>query len=136
MNSSRTIWLTLPAVMAAAAAVPATAEVYLNESQALAIMFGENATVRREQKTLNEATRARLEHSSNLEFPETSYTFFIGERTGHPANCAITINEIGKSEPITFMGGMSPDGKVTEVAIMVFRENRGWEVKEKRFLNQ
>jgi len=31
---------------------------------------------------------------------------------------------------------MSPGGKVTEVVIMIFRENRGWEVKEKRFLNQ
>jgi len=31
---------------------------------------------------------------------------------------------------------MSPEGKVTEVVIMIFRENRGWEVKEKRFLNQ
>lgn len=135
MNSSRSIWLTLPAAMAAVA-VPATAEVYLKESQALAIVFGENATVRREQKTLNETTRARLEHSSNLEFPETSYTFFIGDRAGHPASYAITVNEIGKSEPITFMVGMSLDGKVTDVAIMVFRENRGWEVKEKRFLNQ
>ena len=136
MNSSRSMWLTLPAVMAAAAAVPATAEVYLNESQALAVVFGENATVRREQKTIDEATRARLEHSSNLEFPETSYTFFISDRAGHPAGYAITVNEIGKSEPITFMVGMSPDAKVTDVAIMVFRENRGWEVKEKRFLNQ
>src|SRR5262249_11514236 len=31
---------------------------------------------------------------------------------------------------------ISPEGKVTEVVIMEFRENRGWEVREKRFLNQ
>src|SRR5438445_11266931 len=41
------------------------------------------------------------------------------------------LDEIGKSEPITFMVGMSPEGKVTEVAVMVFRESRGGEVKEK-----
>ena len=46
------------------------------------------------------------------------------------------MNEIGKTEPITFMVGINDQGKVTEVVIMVFRENRGWEVKEKRFLNQ
>src|SRR5262249_44837730 len=44
--------------------------------------------------------------------------------------------EIGKSEPITFMVCMTSEGKVAEVAVMEFRENRGWEVKEKRFLNQ
>jgi len=27
------------------------------------------------------------------------------------------------------MVGMSPEGKVTEVLIMIFRRNRGWEVK-------
>jgi thiamine biosynthesis lipoprotein ApbE/Na+-translocating ferredoxin:NAD+ oxidoreductase RnfG subunit len=136
MNSGRSILLTLPAFVAATAALPAAAEVYLNESQALAVVFGENATVRREEKTLDAATRARLEHSSDLEFPETSHTFLINDRGGHPGGYALVINEIGKSEPITFMVGMTPEGKVADVAIMVFRENRGWEVKEKRFLNQ
>jgi FAD:protein FMN transferase len=136
MNSGRSIWLTLPAFVGATATLPVAAEVYLNESQALAIVFGENATVHREEKTLDVATRTRLEHSSNLEFPETSYTFFINDRGGRPGGYAIVVNEIGKSEPITFMVGMTPEGRVAEVAIMVFRENRGWEVKEKRFLNQ
>jgi thiamine biosynthesis lipoprotein ApbE/Na+-translocating ferredoxin:NAD+ oxidoreductase RnfG subunit len=136
MNSGRSFCLTLPAFMAAAATLPAAAEVYLNESQALAVVFGENATVHREEKTLDGATRTRLEHSSDLEFPETSYTFFINDRGGRPGGYAVVVNEIGKSEPITFMVGMTPEGKVAEVAIMVFRENRGWEVKEKRFLNQ
>jgi len=30
------------------------------------------------------------------------------------------MNEIGKTEPITFMVGMSPEGKVMEVVIMAF----------------
>jgi thiamine biosynthesis lipoprotein len=136
MNSRRSIWLTLPAFVAPTVALPAAAEVYLNESQALAVVFGENATVHRDEKTLDAATRTRLEHSIDLEFPETSYTFFINDRGGRPGGYAVVLNEIGKSEPITFMVGMTPDGKVAEVAIMVFRENRGWEVKEKRFLNQ
>jgi thiamine biosynthesis lipoprotein len=136
MNSARSIWLTLPAFVAATDALPAAAEVYLNESQALAVVFGENPTVHREEKTLDAATRTRLEHTSDLEFPETSYTFFINDRGGRPGGYAIVVNEIGKSEPITFMVGMTPEGKVADVAVMVFRENRGWEVKEKRFLNQ
>jgi hypothetical protein len=34
------------------------------------------------------------------------------------------------------MVGMTPEGEVLDVAVMVFRESRGWEVKEKRFLRQ
>ena len=134
-HSKRAAWLTASAVMAVSA-VPASGEVYLNEAQALAIVLGERAVVRKEQKTLDDALRTKLERSSNLRFPESSYTFFIAARDGQAEKYAIQMNEIGKTEPITFMVGMSPEGKVTDVVIMVFRENRGWEVKEKRFLNQ
>src|SRR6266481_9461834 len=134
-HSKRAAWLTASAVMAASA-LPAAGEVYLNEAQALAIVLGERAVVRKEQKALDEALRTKLERSSNLHFPESSYTFFIAGQAGKAEKYAIQMNEIGKTEPITFMVGMSPEGKVTEVLIMVFRENRGWEVKEKRFLNQ
>jgi len=134
-HSKRAAWLTASAVMAASA-VPASGEIYLNEAQALAIVLGERAVVRKEQKTLDDPLRAKLERSSNLRFPESSYTFFIVARDGQAEKYAIQVNEIGKTEPITFMVGMGPEGKVTDVVIMVFRENRGWEVKEKRFLNQ
>src|SRR6266850_1306835 len=134
-HSKRAAWLTASAVMAANA-LPAAGEVYLNEAQALSIILGEKAVVRKERKTLDEALRTKLERSSNLRFPESSYTFFIAAQAGRAEKYAIQVNEIGKTEPITFMVGMSPGGKVTEVVIMIFRENRGWEVKEKRFLNQ
>src|SRR5713226_57381 len=134
-HSKRAAWLTASAVMAASA-VPAAGEVYLSEAQALAMVLGERAVVRKEQKTLDEALRTKLERSSNLRFPEASYTFFIAGQAGQAEKYAIQMNEIGKTEPITFMVGISPEGKVAEVVIMIFRENRGWEVKEKRFLNQ
>jgi len=119
-----------------AAAAPARAEVYLTESQALGVILGDKAIVRHEQKSLDAELRRKLEQSSNLRFPESTVTFFIAAQDGKPAKYAVVMNEIGKTEPITFMVGMSPEGKVTEVVIMEFRENRGWEVKEKRFLNQ
>ena len=131
----KAFWLAASAAVAASA-VPASAEVYLTEAQALATVFGEKAIVRREHKTLDEVLRKRLEQTSNLRFPESGYTFFIAAQDGKPAKYALVLNEIGKSEPITFMVGLSPDGKVSEVVIMEFRENRGWEVKEKRFLSQ
>src|SRR5215475_2411905 len=129
------LWLTTAAALAASA-VPASAEVYLTEAQALGVILGDKAIVRREQKTLDLAMRKKLEQENNLRFPESAYTFFIAAQDGRPSKYALVLNEIGKTEPITFMVGMSPEGKITEVVIMEFRENRGWEVKEKRFLNQ
>src|SRR5262249_33522827 len=118
------------------AAVPAQAEVYRTESQALGVILGDKAIVRREQKSLDAELRRKLEQSSNLRFPESTFTFFIAAQDGKPEKYAIVMNEIGKTEQISFMVGLRREGKVTEVVIMEFRENRGWEVKEKRFLNQ
>lgn len=134
-SRNRVLWLTTAAAVAASAA-PASAEVYLTESQALGVVLGDKAVVRRKETALEPALRKRMEEASGLRFPETSVTFFIATQDGKPMKYAIVMNEIGKSEPITFMVGIGPEGKVTEVAIMEFRENRGWEVKEKRFLNQ
>src|SRR5579859_2895453 len=128
--------LCMTAAALAGTAVPTQAEVYLTESQALGVILGDKAVVIREQKVLDAALRQKLEQSSNLHFPEPSFTFFIATQDGKTVKYAIVMNEIRKTEPITFMVGMSPEGKVTEVMIMEFRENRGWEVKEKRFLNQ
>jgi len=133
-HSQRAAWFAASALLASA--VPASAEIYLTEEQALGVIFGDNAAARKEEHVIDDALRARLEHVTNLKFPERSCTFFAASKPGQPQKFAIVMNEIGKSEPITFMVGMSDQGKVTEVVIMVFRENRGWEVKEKRFLNQ
>jgi FAD:protein FMN transferase len=130
----RSAWLAASAVLGSA--LPASAEAYLTEAQALGVILGENATPRREDHLLDAALRVKLEHDTNLKFPERSFSFFLTGQPYQPQKYAIVMNEIGKTEPITFMVGMSDQGKVSEVVIMVFRENRGWEVKEKRFLNQ
>jgi thiamine biosynthesis lipoprotein len=128
-------WLTAAAILAASPAI-AGAEVYLTEAQALGIVLGQDAIPQKEARVLDVETRRKLEHASGLHFPEGSYTFFISSRPNQPPKYAVVLNEIGKSEPITFMVGMIAEGKISEIVIMEFRENRGWEVKEKRFLNQ
>ena len=132
---NRAAWIAASAAILGSA-VPATAETYLTEAQALSAILGENSIPRREDRALDPALRAKLEHDTNVRFPESAYTFFLSGLPNQPHKFAIVMNEIGKSEPITFMVGINDQGKVTEVVIMVFREHRGWEVKEKRFLNQ
>src|SRR5215475_15492375 len=88
----------LTAAALAAAAAPAQAEVYLTESQALGVILGDKAIVRREQKILDADLRRKLEQSSNLRFSESSFSFFIATQDGKPAKFAIVMNEIGKTE--------------------------------------
>src|SRR5262249_27701059 len=92
----------LTAAALSAAAVPVSAEVYLTESQALGVILGDKAIVRREQKVLDPELRRKLEQSSNLRFPESGFAFFIATQDGKPAKYAVVMNEIGKTEPITF----------------------------------
>ena len=117
-------------------AVPAAANQYLTEAQSLQVIFGADIAVRHETRSLSEEQRKQLESAGGLRFREPSYSFSIIERQGKLIGYALILDEIGKSEPITFMVGMSPEGKIIDVAVMVFRESRGWEVKEPRFLRQ
>ncbi len=49
---------------------------------------------------------------------------------------ALVLDELGKYYPITFMTSITPDFKVNEVVVMVYREKIGASVRKKRFLNQ
>jgi FAD:protein FMN transferase len=117
-------------------AIPAEGQVFLNEAQALQTIFGPDVVARREAKSLTDSARKKLEAATGLRYADPSYNFLVVERQGHLVGYALVLDEIGKSEPITTMVGMTPDGRVSDVAVMVFRESRGWEVKEKRFLRQ
>ncbi len=44
--------------------------------------------------------------------------------------------EVGKYRPITFMVGVTPDFVVRDVAVLIYRESRGGDVKRRRFLDQ
>ena len=120
-----------------AAATALRGETYLSESQAVKIALPNADSVSVETKQLTQTQRERLEARSGLRFPEPQYKFFVGRlKNGQAAGYAVIMKEIGKEEYITFIVGVTPQGQVNDVAIMDFRESRGWEVREKRFLRQ
>lgn len=117
-------------------ALPARAEVYATKEQALKIVFAKATDIHEEVKSLTAEQRDRLQKESRLRFPEPVYTFSVAQGKDGRLGYALVMNEIGKSEHITFLVGVSPKGEVTDVVVMEFRESRGWEVKEKRFTSQ
>jgi Na+-translocating ferredoxin:NAD+ oxidoreductase RnfG subunit len=114
----------------------APAETLLTQEQALKVVFPRSESVQPETKVLTAEQRSELENNTGLRFPEAEYPTFVAKSKNATDGYAVILNEIGKHENITFIVGVSPKGKVLEVAIMEYRESRGSEVKEQRFLKQ
>jgi len=111
-------------------------ETLLTESQALKIVLPKASSVEPQMQVLTSAQREDLQKKTGLRFPEDKYRCFIGRGQQGIEGYAVIMNEIGKHEYITFIVGVSPKGAVTDVAVMEYRETRGGEVREQRFLRQ
>lgn len=125
----------LPAGLLALATI-CCGQVFLDEQKASEIVLRGCDSIERQEKVLSAPERTDLEKAIGLRFSISRYTFLVGKRQGALCGYAVVMNEIGKSEPITFMVGVDKDGRAGEIALMVFRESRGWEVREPRFTRQ
>ena len=67
---------------------------------------------------------------------EPSYVTFAARQNNDTIGYAIVVDEIGKVSPITLIVSAAPDFKVRDVAVMVYREVRGGEITQRRFLAQ
>jgi len=61
---------------------------------------------------------------------------YVGARQGMLDGYAVISAEVGKFKPITFLTALDRDRRVRSVAIMVYRESHGGEVRSPRFLRQ
>ncbi|MFO0700627.1 MAG: FMN-binding protein [Nitrospira sp.] len=109
------------------------AEVYLNEEESLKIMFPKSERVRKETIKLSPERKSLIEERIGWKFPEESFEVYIGETESHIDGYALVQNTIGKHKPMTYMVGVDNKGLVSDVELLVFREARGSEVRQKRF---
>lgn len=109
------------------------AEVFLTEEEALTIMFPNSTRIRKEILRLTHEQKEHIESRIGWKFPEEEFEIYIGETGGKLDGYAMVHNTIGKHKPMTYMVGVDPEGQVTHVELMVFRESRGSDVRKKRF---
>jgi len=109
------------------------AEVYLKEDESLKIMFPKSERVRKELIKLTPEKKTQIEERIGWKFPEESFEIYIGETGSQIDGYALVQNTIGKHKPMTYMVGMDSKGLVSDVELLVFREARGSEVRQKRF---
>ncbi|HEY9900786.1 MAG TPA: FMN-binding protein [Pantanalinema sp.] len=139
------IALPLVAFAAIATALPAFAEeevpqlyeqVYLTKEQALKIALPQGDPVVKREYAPRPEERKRIERRLGRKVTEDSFAVYQSTSGGKPSGYAMILDEQGKYYPMTFVVGLKPDGSVRDVAIMVYRERRGDDVKRRRFLNQ
>jgi Na+-translocating ferredoxin:NAD+ oxidoreductase RnfG subunit len=114
------------------------AEVYLSQDQALDVVFGKECVRTYDPKEISSDLAEKLDDKGLLAEPEgkKAHFFVCKNKEGAVTNYALIDAEVGKHLPITYIVGISPKGEVTKVEMMVFREVRGWEVRERSFMRQ
>ncbi len=108
-------------------------DVYMTPEEAAKLMFPDSDHIRKDAITLSPEQKKLIEERIGWNFPETAFEFFIGETKGKIDGWAFIQNTIGKHKPMTYIVGVDPDGEVSNVEILVYRESRGSEVRKKRF---
>ena len=124
------------ALLAAFAGRAGAQEQLLTREQALREIFPEGTRTVDETRVLAAAQRDRLEHELGRRIDDDEIVVTrVFDAAGTVRGFAVVTEEIGKYRPITFMVGVTPELAVRDVAVLVYRESRGGDVKRRRFLN-
>lgn len=110
-------------------------QVYLSEASALKQIMGD-LSIEKRNRLISAEQKKIIQKRLRRKLPENNFNYWVGLRNGKVERYALILDEEGKHFPITFIVGLSPQAKITEVAVMVYRERRGDGIKRSRFLNQ
>jgi hypothetical protein len=112
------------------------AEVFMTEDEGVKIMFPKSERVRKDLIRLNPEKKTQIEERIGWKFPEEEFEVYIGETGTRVDGYAMVQNTIGKHKPMTYMVGVDGHGSISDIELLVFREARGSEVRQKRFNSQ
>lgn len=129
------IRILLMTLLATAFALPAHAAVYWDKPALLKSFFATSERVTFKRLALTpgqvDAVRKRLGQA-----PAPQLTVYYGLSKGRIDGMAIIDDELGQHEPITFGVLLSPEGVLSRLEVMVYREAYGDDVCESRFRKQ
>jgi thiamine biosynthesis lipoprotein ApbE len=111
-------------------------EVFLTSEQALSEMFPDADEILWDKIILTGEERTQLEQRLKRRIFEDGFDVFVGREGGEIEGYAIISEEIGKFHPFTFIVAVEPNGKIKDLAVLIYRESRGGEVVRRRFLHQ
>ena len=114
----------------------AHAVVYLKPQEALKQLFADSDVVKADKKTLTAADRQKLSEILGYSITAETVTFFVGYSGDKIDGYALMDQQIGKTQPITFMILLGPDGVVREIEVLAYQESQGSQIRYTRFREQ
>ena len=112
------------------------AEVFMTEDEGVKVMFPKSERVRKDLIRLNSEKKSQIEERIGWKFPEEEFEVYIGETGTRVDGYAVVQNTIGKHKPMTYMVGVDGQGSISDIELLIFRESRGSEIRQKRFNSQ
>lgn len=130
-------WLMMPAlIIPAALPAPACAVQYLTLEQAQQALFPEAAQFVRADVLMTQEVKQRIEKSSGVRVRNTMLQVWRAEGGGKALGWFVLDEVIGKHEFITYAVALNPDGTVTGIDILDYRETHGSQIKNEKWRAQ
>lgn len=113
-------------------------QVFASEDEAARQLFPDAVTFRRDAVSLTAEQVEAIEQSADHQWSGTMEpVVYVAVATdGRVLGYGVVMNEMGKHHDITFMVGVTSEKAVQGVDVLVYRESRGGEVRQRRFLRQ
>jgi len=112
------------------------AQSFLREADAPRAIFGEAAIATRKTLELTDAELVSLGQKLGRKIEVRRYPYLEVNNARGLAGLIFIFDVIGQSQPITFAAGVTTDGALQDVQVMMYREPQGDEIQEKRFRRQ
>ena len=111
-------------------------QVLLDKAEALESIFPDADQVLELRLILTAAQANAISGLARRELDEGGFYCYRATRDGELTGYAVIVSQVGKVRAITHIVGVTPDGRVGRVAVMIYRESHGGEVAAERFLEQ
>ncbi len=136
MNRSLAALLAAPGVILIAPAPVLGGQTYLHEADAAHAMFPDSTASVRRHLDLGDAEVAALSKALGRRIDARSYPYIEVKNEKGLLGLIFILDVIGETQPITFAIGVTADGALQDVQVMVYREPQGEAIQEKRFRKQ
>jgi Na+-translocating ferredoxin:NAD+ oxidoreductase RnfG subunit len=136
MRRSLAALLAAPGVVLIMPAPLLGGQTYLSEADAPRAMFPEGATSARKTLDLSDADLVALSKSLGRRVDVRRYAYLDVRTEKGAVGFIFMLDVIGESQPITFAIGVTADGALQDVQVMVYREPQGEAIQEQRFRKQ
>jgi thiamine biosynthesis lipoprotein ApbE len=109
---------------------------YLSFDDALRLAFPHSGKVERFKPVITPEQQQLILSRSDTKSEAQLRGIYVGHSNGVIDGIAMIDDVIGRTEPITWLCVLTPDGAVERIAVMEYREPYGSEIRDQQFLKQ